>query len=197
MRGRDQHVLFVVEFGRGEVLWKRTIKIGYAGIKAHFLKAAHDFPRGHRADLNRKSGMHPPKDRRHTGGEGQRCRHRPERHCARKAALCRFNVLFQAIRVLKELASPAKRDVAFGCEAREPVATLDDGRAECVLEILDPGREGRLGNPARIRRPSEVAMARKGDQKLHVPQFRHGSILNDPARWKPDEGWVSPYAKSR
>src|SRR4051812_33361377 len=63
---------------------------------------------------------------------------------------------------------PVERPFAFGGETLEARATLDQHHAQNFLELLEPGRHGRLRHAAGLRRASEMSLLRECQQKFKL-----------------------------
>jgi hypothetical protein len=67
----------------------------------------------------------------------------------------------------------------------DPVAaTVEDGRSETRLEVLDAAGDCRLGHAERVGRPAEPSMLGDGEGMLEVTKVIHDHIIVSPCRTK-------------
>src|SRR4029077_6384297 len=80
----------------------------------------------------------------------------------------RVALLAQGAAVADDAASPVEHALAFRCEILEPRAAIDQEHAETILELLDAGRQRRLGDAAGPGRPAEMVLARQRQQEFEL-----------------------------
>ena len=78
----------------------------------------------------------------------------------------RVHLLAHGAGVADDAARPFEHALAFGGKALETGAAVDQQHAEGLLELLHPGRQGRLGHPAGFGRPAEMLLAGQGEEEF-------------------------------
>ncbi len=93
----------------------------------------------------------------------QRGRDRGDAQLAAQAAAQRLDLVAHGAAVADDAPRPFEHPFAFGREALEPRAAVDQQDAHLLFELLDPGRQGRLGHPARLGGMAEMLFSREGE----------------------------------
>ena len=110
------------------------------------------------------------------GGRKPRCQARYQRHRGRidpkperssrssKTTAQTREIDLQAIIIVENLLRPGEHPFAFGGEAQKPMAAQGEPDLQVILQLSDRGRERRLGNVTRLRRPRKMLLARERDE---------------------------------
>jgi hypothetical protein len=104
------------------------------------------------------------KPRRQTGYQRHRGRDDTNPQRTREPAPETREIDPQAIIIVENLLGPDEHPFAFGGKAQKPVAANDEPDFQIILQLADRGRERRLGNVGRRRRPREMLLARERDE---------------------------------
>src|ERR1700690_1052816 len=99
---------------------------------------------------------------------GMRHRDRGDAQPAGEAVLERVNLLAHGAAVADDAARPVEHPLALRREILEPRAAIDQKHAETMLELLDAGRQRRLGDAAGLGRPAEMLFARQRQQEFEL-----------------------------
>src|SRR4029078_3892803 len=75
----------------------------------------------------------------------------------------RMNLLTHGAAVADNAARPIEHTLAFGREALESGAAIDQEHAEGFFELLETGRKRWLGDPATIRRTPKMLFSGQGE----------------------------------
>ena len=103
----------------------------------------------------------------------QRGRDRGDAQLPGEAVAQRVDLLAHGARVADDAARPVERALALGGETDEARAALHQQDAEHFLELLDAGRQRRLGHAAGLGGAAEMLFARERDQIFELVE--HGS----------------------
>ena len=118
----------------------------------------------------------------------------PTDRCPRKAPCCvptLRDVLLQRRPVVEDGVRPLQHAFAVWREADEPLATLDDGHAELLLELPEAPRQRGLRHVTGLGRAREMLLAGEGDQILELTDIHaeaSGFRLPD---WRPPDALES------
>ena len=107
-------------------------------------------------------------ERRQRLDHGQRHRDRGDAQPAGQPVLERVDLLAHGAAVADDAARPVEHALAFRREILEPRAAIDQQHAETILELLDAGRQRRLGDAAGLGRPAEMLFARQRQQEFEL-----------------------------
>ncbi len=160
--------------------------------QGHRLEAAHVIGEGHEQQIEpaRRQPLeqsprlvlpqHQPQLRISPADVGQepRKKKRPDRRDHPEGELtgqrqgCPRTHLDERLGLLEKMARPLGDLETGRCDEDGPLRALGQRDAEHGFEFPDANAERRLGHPACIRRPSEMAVIRQGDEIAQLPQIR-------------------------
>ena len=82
--------------------------------------------------------------------------------------LQRVDLLAHRAGIAHDPPRPVQRPLAFGRKSLEAGPALDQHHAEDLLELLEPGRHGRLGDAAGLCRPSKMPLLGQRQQQFKL-----------------------------
>lgn len=162
--GRHQSIALAIERHHSHPAHRLVVNIGEARLHFEIFQHCQNLDRCARPDGKRDGRMPGTERRRQLCHHRQGGRHGRDLDVAGKALFQRADLLLHGARIADNAARPAQHALAFGRKAVEARAALHQQHPEHILELLDAGREGRLGHAASLRSAPEMPLVGERNQ---------------------------------
>ena len=177
-RGGEEEEALAVEGEGVEAVAGGVVDVGEGDVEFTLAEGVEELGGGGGLDGELEGGKLLGEGDAEGGGEGGGGGEHAEAEGALHALVAEVvKLLFEAVAVFLHLLGPGEDALAFGGEAFEALAALDDADVHVFFQLLDAGGEGGLRDVAGGGGAGEVALLVEGEQVFEVADD-HGEKLS-------------------